>query len=114
MNKLSVIFVIVALALACLVTASPNATQTKAVSNPKAENGRWQIVNGTPEAARNIMLLDTETGDSWITCNGPEGTGWCMLPRTYIQVGKSSDPKCVRWSENGVCLSYEPPTPPMP
>lgn len=51
--------------------------------------GRFQIVNGTPDLARNIMLLDTVTGDSWITCRSDIGNpvghsyadGWCPLPK---------------------------------
>jgi hypothetical protein len=44
--------------------------------------GRWTIVNGTPDMARHIMLLDTATGDSWIVCDSEDGaTGWCRLER---------------------------------
>jgi hypothetical protein len=67
--------------------------------------GRFQIVNGTPEFAKNIMLIDTQTGDSWIACAGsseaalvikasgekdgtyqvPAGTDsrWCYIPKDY-------------------------------
>ena len=46
-------------------------------------NGRWQVVNGRPEAANTIMLLDTATGTSWILCedkakDGP-GDSWCPM-----------------------------------
>ena len=60
---------------------SPNEpAPARVLASEKA--GRFQIVNGTPGYARNIMLLDTETGASWLTCNGEEGaTGWCSLPR---------------------------------
>lgn len=46
-----------------------------------AADGRYQIVNGTPSMSRNIMLLDTAIGQSWITCeNKKEGrSGWCLL-----------------------------------
>lgn len=41
--------------------------------------GRYQVVNGTPDVARNIMLLDTASGDTWIYCN--ESPSWCKMPR---------------------------------
>ena len=45
--------------------------------------GRWTIVNGTPEQARNIMLLDTATGETWVVCESADGsTGWCRLERS--------------------------------
>ena len=47
-------------------TARPPST---AVVTGGAPNGRFQIVNGTPDVARNIMLLDTVTGDTWLFCN---------------------------------------------
>lgn len=47
-----------------------------------APNGRFQIVNGTPEMTRNIMLLDTFTGDTWILCTTEGATGWCRMPRS--------------------------------
>jgi hypothetical protein len=48
-----------------------------------AVTGRYQVVNGTPEIARNIMLLDTVTGDSWILCVGVnDETTWCKIPRS--------------------------------
>ena len=46
-------------------------------------NGRFQIVNGTPDLTRNIMLLDTETGDSWIICVTTDNAdGWCRMQRS--------------------------------
>ncbi len=46
-------------------------------------SGRWQIVNGTPELAQNMMLLDTLTGDSWVICSASEGERkWCTVVRT--------------------------------
>ena len=52
-------------------------------SDAGSEIGRYQIVNGTPEFAANIMLLDTVTGDSWIKCGAPDiGDLWCMMPRS--------------------------------
>jgi hypothetical protein len=45
--------------------------------------GRFQIVNGTPELTRNIMLLDTETGESWITCTDSDNSSlWCHMERS--------------------------------
>ncbi len=46
-------------------------------------SGRWQVVNGTPDQTQNIMLLDSTTGDTWVTCNGQDGDRvWCYVPRT--------------------------------
>lgn len=45
--------------------------------------GRYTIINGTPDQARNIMLLDTFTGESWISCQDrTDGTGWCHMFRS--------------------------------
>lgn len=46
--------------------------------------GRYRVVNGTPQFARNIMLLDTETGRTWVLCetresNVPTNTNWCAM-----------------------------------
>lgn len=51
-----------------------------------AGNGRYQIVNGTPEMARNIMLLDSVTGKTWQICGGNGAAGdeiasWCPMVR---------------------------------
>ena len=104
-------------AIACLVMARPNATQTRSTIT---DNGRWQVVNGTPEFARNIMLLDTQTGNSWITCTDSKGvTSWCTIPRGYEQVGNSQSsspptqapnmPKCLRYvpGQPGYCAEFE-------
>ncbi len=93
MRMRTVIFSVLVGAFVCLEVAQPNVTQTptRTINNTKAENGRWQIVNGTPDQAHNIMLLDTQTGDSWITCNGPDGVGWCTLSKTYSQVKPQAD-----------------------
>jgi len=44
---------------------------------------RWQIFNGTPEMAKNIMLLDTVTGQTWILCHDSKtnADGWCNMFR---------------------------------
>ena len=45
--------------------------------------GRYQVVNGTPDSGRNIMLLDTVQGISWIVCDSDtNGVGWCRMPKT--------------------------------
>jgi len=42
--------------------------------------GRYQVVNGTPEMAKNIMLLDTWTGETWILCGPLNDLGqWCHM-----------------------------------
>ena len=46
--------------------------------------GRFQIVNGTPAFAHNIMLVDTKTGRAWIACNSKDSlqtteTNWCAM-----------------------------------
>jgi hypothetical protein len=51
--------------------------------------GRYTIVNGTPTMTRNIMLLDTHTGRTWLTCAGKDvGTAWCDVPSGFAQAGK--------------------------
>jgi hypothetical protein len=51
--------------------------------SPLKEIGRFIIVNGTPDTSRNIMLLDTVTGASWILCHDKDnGDGWCRLFRS--------------------------------
>jgi hypothetical protein len=54
-----------------------------------ASVGRYQVVNPTPDAMRNAMLLDTVTGHSWVACTitgddgkpiaGTENHGWCEM-----------------------------------
>lgn len=53
--------------------------------------GRYQVVNPTPQMARNIMLLDTWTGTTLINCVGTHGvSGWCEMPSWE---GSSTIPK---------------------
>jgi hypothetical protein len=62
--------------------------QQKTVTT-RAEVGRYQVVNPTPDRRYNTMLLDTATGHTWITCNilgddgkpisGTESNGWCDM-----------------------------------
>jgi len=50
-------------------------------------SGRYQVVNGTPELSKNIMLLDTATGRSWILCRDESKSDlWCTL-----EVSEASD-----------------------
>jgi hypothetical protein len=104
--------------IVCLAIAQPNATQTRTTSNTKTENGRWQIVNGTPGLSRNIMLLDTQTGDSWITCeDSAKSTHWCWIPKSYSASSgvKPPDGICLEYDEKGACLEQRPaPLPPKP
>jgi hypothetical protein len=44
--------------------------------------GRFQVVDPTPDIVRNVTLLDTATGETWLLCNGKDGTVWCVVPRT--------------------------------
>lgn len=45
------------------------------------QSGRYQIVNGTPELSKNIMLLDTQTGRSWVSCTVDGQDAWCSQHR---------------------------------
>jgi hypothetical protein len=124
MKKQTVVISALIVAIVCLAIAQPNATQTRTTTtNTQTANGRWQIVNGTPEMTRNIMLLDTQTGDSWINCSDSKGaTNWCSMSRGYEQVGMTQPsevpapqpaqvpmPKCLRYYESGICAEYEKP-----
>ena len=72
-----------------LVRLEAQATQT----------GRFQVVNGTPAYARNIMLLDTWTGRTWIACETKltwtqTNTNWCAMEpigMPSVAVGPSAD-----------------------
>lgn len=39
--------------------------------------GRYVIVNPFPQSVRNTMLLDTITGQTWITCSSGGEIAWC-------------------------------------
>ena len=79
---------VVAILLVAAAAGSFAYAQTKVIPAPIASTvspafGRYQIVNGTPEYAANIMLLDTATGDSWINCSSEDiGSMWCKMPRS--------------------------------
>jgi len=61
---------------------------TAQVARPSVA-GRFQIVNGTPEFASNITLLDTATGDTWLKCTWEDDTsGWCKMRRSDSPPGK--------------------------
>jgi len=44
--------------------------------------GRWQIVNGAPEFRNMVMLLDTATGQTWVSCVDDGAQGWCKMFRS--------------------------------
>lgn len=81
------IFWIGAVLVAGLIVSSPLVAQRRpTVAEADAfmaqrQEGRFVIVNGTPDLARNIMLLDTATGESWVSCTGRGVSGWCKQPR---------------------------------
>lgn len=58
-----------------------------------AADGRWQIVNPTPNMVRNTMLLDTQTGQAWVTCLDDAGhVAWCgPVKRTSGTITPGSD-----------------------
>lgn len=46
--------------------------------------GRFRIVNGMPSMMKSVMLLDTQTGKSWVLCNAKDSaattdSGWCAM-----------------------------------
>lgn len=85
---------LVAVALMALVAGA--SAQSRGVVSSNA--GRFQVVNGTPEFAKHIMLLDTQTGNTWIVCGGEGGpTNWCAMSRDFEQkadplAGKKYEP----------------------
>ena len=81
-----------ALALAASLPANPQSQNPPRSTLKPIEsepNGRYQIANGTPEMTRNIMLLDTQTGKTWIICEGADGTAWCAM-NTGEQAGRKA------------------------
>jgi hypothetical protein len=78
--------VVVATALAAVSIATFARGEAKATV--QSGSGRYQVVNGTPEMARNIMLLDSATGETWIACIGEGGaSNWCHMVRTRVTTG---------------------------
>ena len=62
---------------------------------PAERPGRYQIVNGAGDLVPSIMLLDTATGDSWVTCGNAEigRWHWCDMQRgTLEQVPRKTAP----------------------
>lgn len=60
------------------------ATITTIAATATSRPGRFQVINGTPQFARNIMLIDSETGRTWLTCETKDktsvvSTGWCAI-----------------------------------
>jgi len=71
-----------ALALAASLPANPQSpVPLRPVVRPieMPPNGRYQIVNGTPELAHNIMLLDALTGKTWEVCKIDKEDAWCGM-----------------------------------
>ncbi len=64
---------------AVLLSVPALAEDRQVVVGPQAFVGRYQIVNGTPDQARNIMLLDTITGETWLSCTVEGAFGWCKM-----------------------------------
>jgi hypothetical protein len=80
MTKRTVAF-LAAAALVAVGAALPALGQSRSVA--QSVGGRYQVVNGTPDMARNIMLLDTATGNTWILCGDPQGVSqWCQMDRS--------------------------------
>ena len=83
-------FMYACIGIAALVIATQAAFGVARAQAPKPHTftgaqssyvGRYQVVNGTPQFARNIMLLDTVTGMTWVYCNASDGSDtWCYVP----------------------------------
>jgi hypothetical protein len=90
--KVSAVILLVGFAMIVLGESRPLQSQ-QFPSADRTAVGRYQIVNGTPELTRNIMLLDTATGQTWQICTifGPADPGnpgksiefasWCLMSR---------------------------------
>lgn len=53
-------------------------------SEAPGSNGRYRILDPTPQYARNTMLLDTQTGRTWLMCSTNDSTtavttNWCAM-----------------------------------
>jgi hypothetical protein len=91
-SKVTAVILLVGVAVIALGQSSPLRSQQPQPTDRTAV-GRYQIVNGTPELTRNIMLLDTATGQTWQICtiSGPADPGnpgksiefasWCLMSR---------------------------------
>lgn len=59
---------------------------------PQIKVDRYKIVNPLPGAALNIMLLDSATGDTWVSCVDSKGiTMWCVVEKGGEQLGGITD-----------------------
>ncbi len=71
--------------LVCLVALNVWAGEPKkaaAPTEPELQNGRYRIVDASKETGTvRIYLLDTATGQTWITCNSSRYSElWCEVP----------------------------------
>lgn len=67
----------------CLASGAWAQEKSKAPAQVQTSGGRWQVVNPTPEMARNIMLLDSQTGETYVMCIDADGaSGWCLMQRS--------------------------------
>jgi hypothetical protein len=83
---------IVSLAIAVHFGALSAQAQSSRVALQSSGVGRFQIVNGTPTMTRNIMLLDTQAGTSWVFCTGHNGADtWCVIPRSMAMTAGEAD-----------------------
>jgi hypothetical protein len=73
-----------------------------ALAKIHSEIGRWTIINPTPNAIGNAVLLDTKTGETWARCDlGKEqepyspttgNWGWCgRLQRVTVQTREETE-----------------------
>ena len=75
------------------VAASLGAQATPIPVPVTATAGRWQVVNGRPESAGTIMLLDTATGNTWVLCGGADaGDQWCRMPKSDSPTASKQNP----------------------
>jgi hypothetical protein len=90
--KLVAFMLVMLLGCAFVIAQTRSGGQATQLSPPQ-DTGRFQIVDGTPEYAMNIMLIDTWTGNSWQTCRDSNGTdGWCPLPLFNSAPGTTNRP----------------------
>lgn len=80
------IAILAVLATGCATPASDASASPVQAGQPTATTriGRFQVVNPTPEFAKNVMLLDTESGRTWILCTTSDtatatDSNWCPM-----------------------------------
>lgn len=85
MDRLRVVFMVLVLVILTTIAALIAGFVIRTDANngaPAKATPNFAIVNGTPEFAKYIMLLNTNTGDTWVLCNGGDGeTAWCWMPQ---------------------------------